>query len=254
MTRHPAFVGIAALALVAACSRPEPESPAETGEGSAAAPVAEPVDDALRAASEQVFGLPAPATVELEEARESLRHFRIRAPFDDILEFYRRQLPDAEVTRYERGAKVELADGRSVYIYRELGERDYLLTYFDGTQAASPEAGAAANSSAASERSALDEGFGSPAGDPANPGTGTAPANAPAGDAADPAAAPNVVDADPWAREPALPGRDEPPPLGFRVINRQMHPRVHAAQPTEPRPIDFVRGVREPRRNPDAQF
>lgn len=246
MMRFCIIVGIGTISLLSGCSRPEPEAPAPATEGSAEAVVAPPADDSLRPASEQIFSMPVPASVELEEARTSLRHLRIRAPYDEILDFYRRELPDANVTRYERGAKVEMADGRSIYIYRELGERDYLLTYFDGTQ--QPGAGeAAAVPSANPERSVLDQGFGAPtSSDPSGTAAAEpAPEAAPGGDAAA---------SDPWAVEPALPGRDEPPPLGFRVIDRPMHPRVRAAQPTEPRPIDFVRGVHEPRRNPDAQF
>jgi hypothetical protein len=244
MTRTTHIAAIAVVTALAGCSPGDEQVAAPAPEASGAVePSAAPAPDGLGRAGEDVFGLAAPAGVELEEARDSLRHYRINAPFDDILAFYRTQVPDGQLTRYERGAKIETPDGRSVYIYRELGESDYLLTYFDGTQpAVGDPANSAVDGAVAPERAMLDQGFGAPTEDGAtagNPGSQTPP---------------TAAESDPWATEPALPGRDGPASLGFRVINRNVHPRLRDDQATQPRPIDFVRGVHEPRRNPDAQF
>ncbi|TVR04464.1 MAG: hypothetical protein EA398_01995 [Deltaproteobacteria bacterium] len=125
MVRLPAhrrpLLGIAAALLAAtACTGPEPDPPAPTGEPAAGPEEPEPDSPAPLAVAGQVFGLPLPegATAVLEQ--RALRTFSHRATIDELYAFFEEHLPGAERSALDRGIRYRVpGEEPAVFLYRE---------------------------------------------------------------------------------------------------------------------------------------
>jgi hypothetical protein len=201
----------------------ETSAPAEA---STAAPT--PVVVPQLARTLDAYGLPVPDGALLEEELTGALHYRIEAEYDLLMAFFARELESGfTVTRYSHGAKIEPvnANGRSIYIYRESGQRGWFLTYFE------------------SDRLAVT-GTGNGSGEPAN-----VAARQPAQTLRLQNQVGEVVEGS--AMEPPLPGGR------LRPTEPRVHPRVRALlrqRSIEPPPLNFSRGVQEPRQNSNAMF
>ncbi len=244
---------VTAIGTVGGCTEPaapEPQ-PAPVAE---AAPVAAAEPTGLLVASERAFDLPVPAGVSRLDVDDGVEHFRLdEASFDDIIEFFEAHLAGgARVTHFERGARIEPAEGpaRAIYVYREQVGRAWVVSYFD------VDAAAAARSVQTPESDAPAAGVAGAAGGTAagSPGfADEAAAVGGGGQVASPAVAPSDAR---WLEEQmgvqTAEGRAAPAPIGVRTFSVGI-PAVERARSYRP-PIRFIRGVQEPRRNPDALF
>lgn len=263
-------IALAAAATVVGCQQPgRSDEAGEVEVGSAPPAVEAPAEPqaALLAADERVFDLVLPQGALPDGGAGGTQHFRIDADFDDLLAFYEEQLPEGyRLTRYERGAQFESTDsgGRSVYLYRERGS-GWLITYFDaGADPSLAAADSEQGRTTVGGGTTVAGGAGS-----ANPGPDGSEQTAPSGAGRRPSEAPEarslprtpaelddrvgeVYQGDPDAYVPEAGGAPE-------VIPR-VHPRVEAlirageVGTGNRRPLNFTRGVREPRRNSDAMF
>ena len=190
-------------------------------------PAASAEDPGLRRTLD-AWGLPVPEGARLEEELPGALHYGIDAEYDQLMAFFARELdPGFSITRYTHGVKIEPVDanGRSIYLYRELGQSGWLLTYFESDRRADTVA---------------------------QPGSGAAPAV--------PAALPaetlnlhsqvgEVVEGS--AAEAPLPGGR------LRRTEPRVHPRVRRLlqqRAADPPPLNFSRGVTAPRQNTNAMF
>jgi hypothetical protein len=206
----------------------------ESGPSEASAPVEAstpappPAEESGLRRTLDAYGLPVPEGARLEEELTGALHYRIDADYDLLMAFYARELePGFTLTRYTHGAKLEPfnANGRSIYLYRERGQRGWLLTYFESDNRP---------------------------GTIAEAGSGTAPDLMP-GLPSDPltfqSRVGEVVEGS--APEPPLPGAH------LRRTEPRMHPRVRALmqqRTVEPPPLNFSRGIHVPRQNPNAMY
>jgi hypothetical protein len=273
---------IAAAAMATACQQDSNSGSTPEAEASAPVPVIEtPVAPvaALLMADDSVFELALPQGALPDGGAGGTQHFRINAEFDDLLAFYEEALPDGYVlTRYERGARFEAPDGagRSVYLYRERGQ-GWLITYFDA--GADPSLAAAENTP---EQTAPSADGTTPGGRPGSVGDGagssqggdsttvaaggseSAPSGRRPGSDAPQARAlprtPSELDDRVGAPYQGDPDTYVPDRGGVPEVVPRVHPRVEALIRSgevgtgNRRSLDFTRGVRESRRNPDAMF
>lgn len=194
----------------------------------ASAPAPPPPQEAGLRRTLDAWGLPVPEGALLEEELPGALHYRIDAGYDLLMAFYARELePGFTVTRYTHGAKIEPfnANGRSIYLYRERGQRGWLLTYFesDTHTAAMAQAGSGEQPDLAPTLPRDPVVFQSRVGEVVE---GSAP-------------------------EPPLPGAH------LRRTEPRMHPRVRALmqqRTVEPPPLNFSRGIQIPRQNSNAMF
>lgn len=174
------------------------------------------------------YGLPVPEGAQLKEELTGALHYGIDADYEQLMAFFDRELEaDFTVTRYTHGVKIEpvRANGRSIYLYRERGQRGWLLTYFESDQrpaaVAQTDSGAAvAEAIAAPEETLLLQ---SQVGEVVEGSSAEAP----------------------------LPGGR------LRRTEPRVHPRVRALlqqRPAEPPPLNFSRGVAAPRQSSNAMF
>lgn len=187
-----------------------------------------PAEEAGLRRTLDAYGLPVPEGARLEEELTGALHYRIDTDYDLLMAFYARELePGFAVTRYTHGAKIEPlnANGRSIYLYRERGQRGWLLTYFESDNRP---------------------------GTIAQDGSGTQPMLTPSLPS-DPLVfqtrVGEVVEGS--APEPPLPGAH------LRRTEPRMHPRVRALmqqRTVEPPPLNFSRGIQAPRQNSNAMF
>jgi hypothetical protein len=284
MMRKTTIFGCALLGAVVGCRGSESPATADAPATEAAAPAPVVQTDAVEVADEaprnfapsrpgmgrastDIFGLPVPRGVTLEDRMPGVRHLRARATYDELIAFYDLNIPGGvTVEEFERGARLvpRDAEGRAIFIYREPSSTLYTLSYIDPSEevATAPlgDATAAADNSAppantaASAQPATATGNG--AQQPAAIGQPVAQSNAqPAASAASRAATTqadaiqrqlgDAVENDGSARMP-------PAPITTPVVRPESE-RPEAFRSYRP-PLRFVRGVREERRNPNAQF
>lgn len=240
-------ISLCALALaLAACGRDEPEAPAPTtqavDEPSAPEP-AQPV--ALLPSGHDVFGMALPSGVQIEDEREGIRHYRTSWTWNELMSFFDRNLEGAwTLTRFDRGARLVADDGseRAIYLYRETMREPWLLSYFESrdqtgiggretfaTPRDNPNWSASIEARFGDERASATIGDGS-----------LVPASAGGGQGGD------VSPSSPLF---------EPGPVNARFHtgdNPRLRDRVGLERAQTP--INFVRGIREEKQNPDALF
>ncbi len=275
-----------------ACQTPSDDTPNE-GSSQALPPAENPPPPAEAAGLQasttvEAFGMAMPEGAVLDTQSPGTLHFSVRTDFDSLLQFYERTLPDARLTRYERGARFETNDGsgRSVYLYRERGSSDWLVTVFDA--GADPSLSAAANTAEPGAAAAVAGGGQSatPAGQTRGSAAGP---GAPQG-AADGTPVPGLAgsnDGTPSDGRPPSPSDAEPVATPLPLTPQQLDSRVGSPYTGDPatwepgthegpvmpvvhprvqelirngqvggvrRPLNFSRGPRESRTNPDAMF
>lgn len=239
------------LTLVVACNRgPDATAPSADAVTPAVASGAEPASlaraaapEALRAAQTRSFGLPIPAGVTLEDEAPGVQHYRVSAEYPDIVAFFDSNVDGGvTVTEYERGARIEPSSGQgeAVYVYRETAANTFTLSYFDAQRRGA--SGSSGPTAGAVSAGASDPG----------PSAATPTATAPGGMATRPAAIQQRF-GNPLPDDAQAADSSGPAPIGSPLVIDG-----GAGMPTGPRtvrpPLRFVRGVQEPRRNPDAEF
>lgn len=267
MTRSLPYV-FAAATLLGACrgtEAPAPTAPPASEPVATAPAVQAPRAQPLRAdgtpleelerASTDAFGLPVPRGTTLIESVDGARHFRTRASLDQIIGFFDANTPGGvTVEHFERGARLvpRDAEGRAVFAYYDQTPAVFTLSYLD-TEGRFARRGA---SSADGAGAAADSGQGSSgasASATAGEGDRIVPSTPPAShrsSAAEQAQflreqmGSEVSSDDPAARMPA--------PVSSPVVGGG-YSEDTAGRSYRP-PLRFVRGVREPRQNPDAMF
>jgi len=284
-------IGFLAVTLAACQGRDRAPGPALTpaqpdNATAVAASTSPPSPPALGRAVTEPFGMALPAGVSVENFTPGVEHYRSRAQYESLLEFYETNLDgNFRLVRYERGAKFEATDGsgRTIYIYRERPGDGYILTYIEnanesdrdssqtlpGTATRPTDGGPADDGGASGAASRGDHASASAeAGDPrtALQGDGPTPASQ-SRRPVDPR--PGVAERiDQGMGDPVSPEQNRnqefsrtypnrsPDPLGQRVTNGRAHPRIQdrVNDSRHREPINFVRGVRETRRNPNALF
>lgn len=281
-------VRLSALVIAASicgCQTQSPEPPVDT---SPAAPpqqepmAAEPALGLQAATNLDAFGLAMPEGAVLDTQSQGTLHFSVQTDFDALLAFFEQNLPDARLTRYERGAKFEVGDGtgRSVYLYRERGSSAWLVTVFDA--GADPSVAAATQTGDGGSQPAGSGAAGGGGGvaptaqtaGAANTGGTSDSARGQSGDGSNGQPEPTTTDENagpvplpvtpqqldsrvgsPYTGDPNAyePGENAGPVLPV------VHPRVQQLIESGRvgggrRPLNFSRGPREARRNPDAMF
>lgn len=243
--RHVVLAAGAAVVL-AGCAAPDPDPVEVAPEPEAAAPQAPPPHEGLYTAWERVFDLPLPAGVTMEAWDTHLQHYRSRADWDDLMAFYDRELEAGySVLFFERGVRIEPANarGRSVYLYRERHGEGVMLTYVNDpiAAAATPAAATPEGERPPSLAEMMAEGV---------------PADQVRQTVTPPTRTYTELLEERFGDPTAAPGGGEAPnpePIGVRLDNER-RPESFRRPDGSQRPITFVRGVREERRNPDALF
>lgn len=275
MSRASAILACALLSSAAGCrpsdstpanDAPQPETQSAPQEAAATAreelspsPVrnARPPRPALARASVDIFGLPVPRGVTLEDRLPGIRHVRARASFDELIGFYDLHLPGGiTVTEFERGARIvpRDAEGRAIYIYREPSSTLYTVSYLDPSESTPAVTAGEVDAPTSAELAPAEQR------EPAQPVGSAANANNSASPQADTTAATRTVtrQAEFLDRELGRPiendgsARNPPTPITSSVI-RPASERPEEFRSYRP-PLRFVRGVREDRRNPNALF
>jgi hypothetical protein len=281
----------ASLCLAAGCSS-ETEAPPPVAPPPVQ-PVAVEPTDALRPTPDGTWGIPVPAGVTVDDRSNGAVHYRIRADWADLDAFYARHIADWEREDYERGARFVAPDGsgRAVYLYRDAARRSWVLSYFEAgthldathplsTQTPSLGSGAAAGAApsvggagsatgASATDSASAQGADTPGGFASSTsraatgsGTGGAPStssgNAGANTTTGLAARTyrSRLDDRIGARTPGSSANGPSPVVRPGMGPARVHPRLrdYAQEQQRQRPVRFIRGVPEQRRNPNAMF
>lgn len=240
-------ISLCALALaLAACSRDEPAAtppPPEAVDEPAAPAPAQP--EALLPSGHDVFGMALPSGVQIEDEREGIRHYRTSSSWNELMSFFDLNLEGAwTLTRFDRGARLVADDGseRAIYLYRETMREPWLLSYFETRE----QTGIGGRETFATPRDnpnwadSIEARFGDERAT-ASIGDGSlVPASARGGGGGD-------VPPD----SPLF----EPGPVNARFHtgdNPRLRDRVGLERAQTP--INFVRGIREEKQNPDALF
>jgi hypothetical protein len=207
-----------------------------------------------------VFDMPLPAGVSLEGQQDNVLHFRIDAPLEALLAFYQQHgPPGTRIDRMDHGVRIRgPADGPAVYLYRERGHGPWLVSYFDAE-------GSARGAAALSGILAAPSGNGTPSqtgGGPGRPASSASDSSPPGNGGGGLPSTPQDFDRRLGNQVAGGSGEQwQPAPGGsLQVPGARVHPRLEAMGLGRPRsnrppqPLSFGRGLREPRRNPDALF
>lgn len=278
--KHRILIPVAVATCLAGCREQAP--PVAVVPEEPVAVVVPPAPEGLRRAVEPAFEMAVPAGVTLERRDRGVRHYRISAEWDDLEEFFARELGSGYArTAFSRGARFEATDGsgRAVYLHRERSADAWVLTYFDASDA---QPNSPATAASASAGPGLGLGGSPPSANPVAPiPDGTASRDRPAVASTTPSevtgSAARVATPDPstlaraqeeWrdsyrsrlqeefgAPMENLEGAPEPT---YRALGGpRVHPRLRGLVSEGGggrQPINFVRGVREDRGNPNAEF
>lgn len=217
---------------------------AEPSEAPAPAEPAQP--ETVLPAGHDVFDMALPSGVTIEDEREGIRHYRTEQSWLEIMRFFDVHLEGAwTLTRFDRGARLTADDGseRAIYLYRETTREPWLLSYFESRD----RVGIGGEETFATPRDnpnwadSIEARFGNERG-AASIGDGSlVPASADGAGGAGGGAADGML--------------AEPGPVNVRFHtggNPRLRDRVGLERAQTP--INFVRGIREEKQNPDALF